>query len=140
MAYAVDSGSGSRSRTGRRVLSADEVTRTRDRFARFAWYLDSVLRIPGTSIRIGIEPLLALIPGIGDLLGKTVSVYLVYQAWRLGVPASGIIRMIANLAVDTALGLVPIAGNIGDVFWRANRMNLTILDAHLGRITTDSTG
>jgi Domain of unknown function (DUF4112) len=108
-----------------------DVRRTRDRLARFAWLLDSAFRVPGTGVRIGLEPLLGFVPGIGDALGKLLSVYLVYEAWRLGVPAPVLLRMLGNVAVDTVIGIVPVVGDIGDVFWRANRMNIALLDAHL---------
>jgi hypothetical protein len=108
-----------------------EVARTRDRLARFAWLLDSAFRVPGTNIRVGLEPLLGFVPGIGDALGKALSLYLVYEAWRLGVPAPLLLRMIGNVAVDTLIGAVPVVGDLGDVFWRANRMNIALLDAYL---------
>jgi hypothetical protein len=101
--------------------------------ARFAWLLDSAFRIPGTGIRIGLEPMLGIIPGFGDVLGKALSLYLVHQAWRHGVPAAGILRMLGNVAIDLAIGAVPVLGDLGDVFWRANRRNLAILDAHLAK-------
>lgn len=108
-----------------------DARRTRDRLARFAWLLDSAFRIPGTGVRVGLEPLLGFVPGIGDALGKGLSLYLVYEAWRLGVPAKLLLRMLGNVAVDAAIGIVPLVGDIGDVFWRANRMNIALLDAHL---------
>jgi hypothetical protein len=108
-----------------------DARRTRDRLARFAWLLDSAFRIPGTGVRIGLEPLLGFVPGIGDALGKALSAYIVYEAWRLGVPAGLLLRMIGNILIDTLIGIVPLVGDIGDVFWRANRMNIALLDAHL---------
>jgi hypothetical protein len=108
-----------------------DARRTRDRLARFAWLLDSAFRIPGTGVRVGLEPLLGFVPGIGDALGKGLSLYLVYEAWRLGVPTKLLLRMLGNVAIDAAIGIVPLVGDIGDVFWRANRMNIALLDAHL---------
>jgi hypothetical protein len=108
-----------------------DARRTRDRLARFAWLLDSAFRIPGTRVRIGLEPLLGFVPGIGDALGKTLSAWIVYEAWRLGVPTRLLLRMLGNILIDTLIGIVPLVGDIGDVFWRANRMNIALLDAHL---------
>ena len=130
MAYASAAGFSFRPKS--RSRRAD-VARTRDRLARLAWLLDSAFRVPGTQVRIGLEPLLGFVPGIGDALGKALSLYLVYEAWRLGVPASVLLRMLGNVAVDALIGIVPVVGDIGDVFWRANRMNVALLDAHLAR-------
>jgi hypothetical protein len=101
-----------------------EAARTRDRLARFAWLLDSAFRVPGTNIRVGLEPLLGFVPGIGDALGKGLSLYLVHEAWRLGVPTPLLLRMLGNVAVDALIGVVPVVGDFG-------RMNIALLDAYL---------
>lgn len=93
--------------------------------------LDSVIVVPGTNIRFGIDPLLGLFPGGGDVVGAALSGYIVYESWRLGVPASGIARMIANVLADTLLGAVPVAGDLFDVLWKANLRNIEILRAHI---------
>jgi hypothetical protein len=93
--------------------------------------LDSAIVIPGTNLRFGIDPLLGLFPGGGDVVGAVLSGYIVYESWRLGVPAAGIVRMIGNIATDTLLGSVPIAGDLFDAVWKANLRNIAILRAHV---------
>jgi Domain of unknown function (DUF4112) len=92
--------------------------------------LDSRFRVPGTTIRFGIDPILSLIPGIGDLASPIFAVVLIAQGLRQRVPRVVIVRMVLIALVDALIGAVPVAGNIGDVFWRANVMNLALLERH----------
>jgi hypothetical protein len=101
------------------------------RLERLAVLLDSAIVIPGTNFRIGIDPLLGLFPGGGDVVGAALSGYIVYESWRLGVPAAGLLRMVANVIADTALGAVPVAGDVFDAYWKANLRNIAILRGHL---------
>jgi hypothetical protein len=103
------------------------------RLERLAIVLDSAIVIPGTRFRFGIDSLLGLFPGGGDVVGAALSGYIVYEAWRAGLPASGIARMVANVLADTLLGAVPVAGDLFDVFWKANLRNIEILRAHFTR-------
>lgn len=103
------------------------------RLERLANLLDSAIVIPGTGFRIGIDPILGLFPGGGDVVGAALSGYIVYESWRLGVPAAGLLRMVANVIADTALGAVPLAGDLFDAYWKANLRNIAILRAHLQR-------
>jgi hypothetical protein len=93
--------------------------------------LDSAIVIPGTNQRVGIDALLGLIPGVGDLISTALSSYLIWEARQLGLPRWKIARMIGNVAVDTTLGAIPFAGDVFDVFFRANRRNMRILRDHL---------
>jgi hypothetical protein len=97
-----------------------------------AWaeLLDSKFRIPGTQIRFGIDPILSLIPGLGDLASPVFAVLLIAQGVRQRVPRVVLVRMAVNALVDALIGAVPIAGNVGDIFWRANTMNLALLERH----------
>jgi hypothetical protein len=95
--------------------------------------LDSVIRVPGTRIRLGLDPLLGLIPGIGDLAGAALSGHLVLLAARLGAPRAVLMRMLANVAIDTVGGTVPVLGDLFDVGWKANTRNLALLEEHLGQ-------
>ncbi|MGZ9073707.1 MAG: DUF4112 domain-containing protein, partial [Rhodoplanes sp.] len=104
------------------------------RIERLARLLDTAYRIPGTQIRFGLDPLLGLLPVVGDIGGAALSAYLIYQARRLKLPKSAIARMIGNVAVEAALGAIPLAGDMFDLFWRANMRNLRILHRHMERI------
>ena len=77
---------------------------------RLAWLFDELIRIPGTHIRIGLDPLIGLIPGGGDLIGGAVSAYALLTAARLGAPASVVLRMGLNILIDTVVGAVPLFG------------------------------
>ena len=96
--------------------------------------LDTAYRIPGTKIGFGLDALLGLVPVIGDLGAAALSAYLIYQARQLNVPKGAIARMIGNVALETALGSVPLAGDVFDLFWRANMRNMRILRRHMERI------
>jgi Domain of unknown function (DUF4112) len=95
--------------------------------------LDTAFLIPGTNQRIGIDALLGLIPGVGDLVSTALSSYIIWEARQLGLPRWKIARMVANVAADTALGAIPFAGDVFDVFFRANRRNMRIVRDHLER-------
>lgn len=94
--------------------------------------LDSKFRIPGTNIRFGIDPILSLVPGIGELASPLFTSLILTQALRQRVPAPVIVRMVMNALIDAAVGAVPVAGTVADVFWRANNMNLQLLEQHAG--------
>ena len=100
-----------------------------------AWadLLDSRFRIPGTDIRFGLDPILSLVPGIGDLASPIFTIALLVQALRQRVPRVVMVRMVLNALIDAAIGVVPVAGNIGDIFWRANLMNLALIERHASR-------
>jgi hypothetical protein len=97
---------------------------------RWADLLDNRFVIPGTSIRFGIDPILSLIPGLGDLASPAFTVLLLVQGTQRRVPRPVLLRMVANALVDALIGAVPIAGAVGDVFWRANTRNLALLERH----------
>src|SRR5262245_36600118 len=100
---------------------------------RLATLLDTALVIPGTNIRFGADAVVGLVPGIGDVVTTVLSAYIVFEASRLGAPAHLIARMIANVAVDSMITAVPVAGSVADVFFRANRRNMRILREWLER-------
>jgi hypothetical protein len=100
--------------------------------------LDSAAKIPGTGIRFGLDPLLGLVPGLGDIAGAALAGYLVLLAQRLGAPRSVILRMLANVAVDTVGGTVPLVGDAFDVAFKSNTRNLALLERTLDVPTRDS--
>jgi len=106
---------------------------TVERLDRLATLLDTALVIPGTNIRFGADALVGLVPGIGDAITTILSAYIVYEAHRLGAPAHLITRMVANVAFDSLITAVPVAGSVADVFFRANRRNMRLLREWLDR-------
>ena len=107
---------------------------TRVRLDALARLMDSALRVPGTNIRFGADALLNLFPGAGTLLSTGVSAYLVWEAHQLGAPKSLMARMAANVAVDSLISIIPVVGWVGDVFFRANLRNTTLLREHLDSV------
>ena len=95
--------------------------------------LDSAARVPGTSMRFGLDPILGLVPGLGDVAGAALSGYVVLLASRLGAPTTVIVRMLGNVVIDTVGGTVPVIGDLFDAGWKANTRNLTLLERHHGR-------
>lgn len=101
------------------------------RVRRLSDFLDNAIAIPGTSYRVGIDPLLGLFPGVGDYLGAFLSGYIIFEAARLGASRPTLIRMFFNVILETILGLIPGLGDIFDVFWKANVKNRLLLEKQL---------
>ena len=97
---------------------------------RAARLLDSAIPIPGTQQRIGLDPILGLVPGVGDVLPSLFTVAVLWQAHQLGLPRLVLARMVMNTALDTLVGLVPLLGDLFDVAWKSNTRNLALLEAH----------
>nr|WP_317267180.1 DUF4112 domain-containing protein [Arthrospira sp. SH-MAG29] len=97
----------------------------------FSNFLDRAIRIPGTSQGIGLDPLIGLIPGGGDLLGAVLAGYIVFRSFQLGLPKKLLLIMTYNIVIDTVLGTVPIFGDLFDVLWKANVKNVDILESYL---------
>ena len=103
--------------------------------------LDDFLVIPGTRIRFGLDAVIGLIPGIGDVIGGMASWIIILAAWMRGVPRITLARMLANVAIETVIGAVPVLGDAFDVAWKANRRNFALLQRALGdRATYPATG
>lgn len=100
--------------------------------------LDDFLRIPGTSIRFGLDGIVGLVPGIGDILGAMASWIIVLAAWTRGVSNVTLARMMANIAIETVVGAVPILGDAFDIAWKANRKNFALLErsSKEGKVST----
>ncbi len=92
--------------------------------------LDSQFLIPGTSYRFGLDPILGLIPGLGDLVSPLFTIGILWQGRDLGLPRIVQLRMIFNVAIDTLLGVVPLLGDLFDFAWKANDMNLAMLEKY----------
>lgn len=102
-----------------------------------ALLLDDRFRIPGTSIRFGVDGLVGLVPGIGDVATTLVSLYLVARARDLGLPGSVLMRMLGNVAIDSVVGAIPLLGDVFDVAFKANRRNIELLKRELRRQSAD---
>ena len=92
--------------------------------------LDNAITIPGTPVRFGIDPIVGLLPGGGDLIMSVFSIYIVIEAARMGLPKASLVRMIWNLTVDVGIGIIPIAGDLFDFAWKANTKNVALIEAH----------
>ena len=106
------------------------------RFARIdalATLLDTAFVLPGTSVRFGFDALIGLFPAVGDLITTALSLFIVHEAYQLGVPSHVIARMLGNVALDGVFGAVPLVGDAFDVLWRANRRNMRLLREWLER-------
>ncbi|KAA2212925.1 DUF4112 domain-containing protein [Teichococcus oryzae] len=102
-----------------------------DRLDVLARLLDSRWRVPGLGIRFGADALMSLVPGLGPAASTVVSAYLIWEARRLGVSTGTLLRMIGNVGLDSLISAVPLAGTVGDVFFRANLRNMALLRKHV---------
>lgn len=92
-----------------------------------AWLLDSSIKVPGTNWRIGLDGLIGLIPGIGDLTAGAISSYILVQAVRMGMPPLVIARMVLNIALESVLGVIPVVGDLFDFIFKANMRNVQLI-------------
>ena len=104
-----------------------------ERLDRLSRLLDIAFVVPGTNIRFGVDAILGLIPVVGDWAGVALSSLVILEAARIGAPSGLLARMVGNVVIEGVVGSVPIAGDVFDVFWRANRRNLALLRRHLSR-------
>ncbi len=95
-----------------------------------ATWLDEAFRVPGTNVRFGLDALAGLLPGVGDLLAGMASMLILHAAWQRGLPRVALLRMLVNVALDTVAGSIPVAGDLFDVAWKANRRNVELLQKY----------
>ena len=112
------------------ILADDRQSRAK-RVRVLAKLLDSSIPIPGTSWRIGFDPIVGLIPGIGDLIGAVMSGYIILEAARADIPALTLMRMLVNVGIDTLVGAIPALGDVFDAAWKSNTKNVALLEHHL---------
>jgi Domain of unknown function (DUF4112) len=106
-----------------------------EKIAKLVRWLDDAVRVPGTKFGIGLDAIVGfLIPGVGDAVTGLVSLSVLSAAVRRGVPRVVVARMFLNIAVDTLGGLVPVVGDLFDLFWRSNTRNLALLERHQGEL------
>lgn len=104
---------------------------TLNRIRKLSRLMDTSIRIPLTGFRIGIDPIIGLIPGAGDLISTAFSAYIIFLATRFGIPRQDLAKMIFNVGLETVVGTVPLVGDLFDAFYKSNIRNLTILEQHL---------
>jgi hypothetical protein len=92
--------------------------------------LDSAYEIPGTTYRFGIDPIVGLVPVLGDLVSPLFTIAVLWQSHDLNLPRVVQLRMLFNVAIDTFIGMVPVAGDLFDFAWKANDMNMALLERH----------
>jgi hypothetical protein len=103
-----------------------------ERLDRFAYWSDDCIPIPGLDARVGLDPLIGLLPVWGDVISAVISCYVPYEAYRLGVPPSLIFTMLVIIAADALAGSIPVAGDLIDAVVKANKTNVEMLKNHLG--------
>ena len=106
-------------------------SKTVEKHHKLAELLDSKFRIPGTDIRFGIDPIIGLVPGLGDWLGGLISLYFLVQAAVLQARVPVLLRMLLNILLDLVIGSIPLLGEIFDVGWKANLRNADLLEEHI---------
>ncbi len=105
------------------------------RLQQMSHVLDKAIAIPGSNIRVGLDPILGLLPGGGDVVTGLLSVYIVFEAAKMGLPAPTLGRMGFNILLDVLSGTVPILGDLFDVGWKANSQNVALIEKHMAAPT-----
>ena len=115
---------------GQTFAAADPLTRL-TRLRRLAWLIDGVFKLPGTRFRFGLNSVIGLLPVGGDAVLGVISLYIIYEAARLGVPKAKLVKMAANVGIEVLGGSVPIIGDLFDMALKANLRNLKIVEDHV---------
>jgi hypothetical protein len=97
---------------------------------RFAYWRDDAVRVPGTRLRVGLDPIIGLVPGLGDAAGAILATWILVEAVRRGVSRFTLLRLAFNIALDALLGAVPLVGDAFDVAWKANLRNVALIERH----------
>lgn len=105
---------------------------------RLAWLLDNQFQVPGTSLRVGLDGLIGLIPGVGDTLASCLSLFILSEAIQRKVRRTTIAKMAGNIALDWVIGLVPLLGDVFDIVYKANMRNVALLEADLAARAGDA--
>jgi len=108
--------------------------KTLKRIRRLSRLMDTAIRIPGIGFRIGLDPIIGLVPGAGDLVSTAFSAYIIFLATQFGLPGQDLKKMIFNVVLEAVVGTVPLAGDIFDAFYKSNIRNLAILEEHLMKV------
>ncbi|MEM6592639.1 MAG: DUF4112 domain-containing protein [Cyanobacteria bacterium P01_H01_bin.119] len=93
--------------------------------------MDNAIAVPGTDFKFGLDPILGLLPGGGDLFSGGISVYILYEAMRLGIPKATLLKMAGNIVLELIVGTIPVLGDAFDVAWKANAQNVKLMEQHI---------
>lgn len=99
--------------------------------------MDTAFRIPGLKLKVGLDPLIGLLPGFGDIVTTGISAYIIFLSTQFGLPKGIIGSMVANVALEFVVGSIPLAGDIFDAFFKSNVRNLALLEEHLAAASPD---
>ena len=102
-----------------------------ERLRSLSYLLDEAIPIPGTSYRIGIDPLIGLFPGAGDYLSAAFSAYIILESAKMGASKATLSRMLMNVVVDTLVGNIPLLGDFFDATWKGNSKNMELLENYI---------
>ena len=111
-------------------MPGTEISRDVQRVRRVAQLLDTAIRIPGTRVRLGLDSLLGLVPGLGDAVGAGLSAYPVLIALRHRLPMPVLLRLLGNIGIDALFGVVPVLGDVFDVAFKANIRNQRLIERY----------
>jgi uncharacterized protein DUF4112 len=116
---------------GRRgPVHEERLRRARAEIQAIAWLLDGTFRVPGTSFRFGLDPIIGLVPAAGDLVSGAVGFYLIARAVQFGLPRIVVARMVANTVLDLVVGAVPLLGDLFDFAYRSNARNMQLFEEY----------
>ncbi|MBD1863623.1 MULTISPECIES: DUF4112 domain-containing protein [Trichocoleus] len=104
---------------------------TLNRIRKLSRLMDTAIRIPGIGFRIGLDPIMGLIPGAGDLVSTAFSAYIIFLAARFSLPSPVLYRMVFNIGLEAVVGSIPLIGDLFDAFYKSNIRNLALLEQHL---------
>ncbi|MEQ8912024.1 MAG: DUF4112 domain-containing protein [Pseudomonadales bacterium] len=113
-------------------IDPQHAARALERVRTVSSWMDTRYRVPGTSYRFGLDPIISLLPVVGDTASLLISVYPILEAKRAGVRRRTLAKMLANLGLDWLVGLIPLIGVIPDAWYKANTRNLKLLEKELG--------
>ena len=112
-------------------MNTQERLATLGRIRKLSRLMDTAFRIPGTPFRIGWDPIIGLLPGLGDLIDTAFSAYLLFLASQFGLPKNVLGWMVFNIGLEAIVGSIPLIGDVFDAFYKSNIRNLALLEQHL---------
>lgn len=105
-----------------------------------AWLLDDLIKIPGTDKRFGLDPLLGLIPGVGDFLSSGAGLAVLAAGAKRQIPKSVYLRMVSNWALNALIGAIPFVGDAFSFWFKSNRRNHALISTYAGTAKASSKG